>query len=203
MVRERTATCDRESMTTIRFPSYLGTVANMMPFVFGDRDTLPGPYASYAEIVELCAMTRGSTCYLTVHESWVPRGQTQRRGGVHTDGTSDGPWGGGWGSDSIYLASTDGDTLIWDTTLPASMVDCHGAPLVRLGEPSGSLSAGVLHRFTDRTPHAARPAATDHHRQFVRVVGPDIHGWYARHSTPNPVGVLPRAPIITADKFTA
>jgi hypothetical protein len=46
----------------------------------------------------------------------VRAGSTQRRGGIHTDGTNYAGWGG-WGGNmnggGIYLASTDGACRMW------------------------------------------------------------------------------------------
>ena len=44
-----------------------------------------------------------------------------------------------------------------------------------------------------------QPAA---HRKYFRLVTSDIGAWYQAHSTPNPNGIQPAAPIVTHNKFT-
>jgi hypothetical protein len=69
----------------IVFPEYRGLFLNMMPFIFGKVDSLPLSLHPYLGIIEKCDLEKGSTCYLTVHESVVQEGTTQRRPGVHTE----------------------------------------------------------------------------------------------------------------------
>lgn len=58
-----------------------------------------------------------------------------------------------------------------------------------------------LYHIGDHTPHESLPAKTKHMRQFFRLVGPDVGLWWKQHSTVNPLGVLPKAPIIETSKF--
>lgn len=186
------------------FPTPTGAVVNMMPIVMGDSDTLPVALRPYQPMIDACDLTPGDTVYLTVHESMVNKGATQRRAGVHTDGTSAGPWGGGsWGGSGIFMASTDGDCLAWDEHIPESEVDDHGALRVRPGTPGVRLEPNTLYRVTDRTPHEGIPASTQHYRQFFRLVGPDIFAWYSMHSTPSPFGVAPKCRVISTSKFAS
>lgn len=189
-------------MNKIQFPAPTGTIINMMPIIMGDHHTVPRSLAGYRWLIDACDLPLHSTVYLTVHESLVLKDTTQRRPGVHTDGTCAGQWGGGsWGEGGIFLASTDGDTAIWDTEVEASDVDAHGALKIAVpGTPRRTLP-GVMYRITDRTPHASIPARHTHYRQFFRLVGPDVHAWYAKHSTASPFGVMPKCPIITESKF--
>ncbi len=59
--------------------------------------------------------------------------------------------------------------------------------------------------LTDRTPHMALPVVHPTHRQFFRLVTKGVNVWYAKHSTPNPLGILPpeSVRIIEVDKFAA
>ena len=52
------------------------------------------------------------------------------------------------------------------------------------------------------TPAVPRELPTGIYRQYFRLVTSDIGVWYQAHSTPNPNGIQPDAPIITHDKFT-
>ena len=65
-----------------------------------------------------------------------------------------------------------------------------------------SMQAGELYWITDRTPHESRPLPNGGHRKYFRLVTGDIGAWYQAHSTPNPNGIQPDAPIVTHNKFT-
>jgi len=64
------------------------------------------------------------------------------------------------------------------------------------------IQAGELFWMTDRTPHESLPLPNGGARQFFRLVTSNIDTWYAEHSTPNPLGVLPEAKVVTYNKFT-
>ena len=71
------------------WPSPTGRHCNMMPFVMGDITSLPKDFRPYYPIVEECLQTlpkgeRERVGYLTVHESVVEKGASQRRPGLHT-----------------------------------------------------------------------------------------------------------------------
>ena len=60
----------------------------------------------------------------------------------------------------------------------------------------------ILHLH--RTPHESLPIKEGAFRQFFRLVTSQVSLWYADHSTPNPLGVLPDPDvtrIVTGDKF--
>ncbi len=190
----------------LTFPAYTGININMMPIVAGDPSSVPSWARQYDGVIAACRARGGDTVYLTVHESFVSAGRTQRRPGAHTDATSGGPWGGGWGGKKddgagIWMASTDGACLLWDEEVDATEVDGHGALLRAPRSIPTPAEPGVLYHMSDRTPHASVPSVASGRRQFFRLVGPKIHVWYARHSTPNPLGVPPRAPVVTTSKF--
>lgn len=79
----------------------------MMPFIMGDPSTLPVELHGYLPLITSCdSITPGKVAYLTVTEGRVQGGDTQRRGGIHTEGGIH-LFGGGWagrfggGSDDI------------------------------------------------------------------------------------------------------
>lgn len=185
----------------VQFPTQSNININMMPIVMGRPDSIPKQLHGYLPLLEHCRFVRGATVYLTVHESLVDAGATQRRPGVHTDGTSRLGWGGGsWGkSGGIYVASTDGDCRVWN--LDTDEVDEHGALLSKLPDTSKRMAPGEMRCISDTTPHASIPASRAHYRQFYRLVGPEIGGWFVQHSTANPLGVMPGAPVIEWSKF--
>ena len=51
----------------------------------------------------------------------------------------------------------------------------------------------------------AMPTEKGTHRQFFRLVTKGVNVWYAKHSTRNPLGIVPpeSVRIIEADKFAA
>lgn len=190
--------------TTVKFPEPQGININMMPFYVRDTyRSLPEYLHCYIPMIKKCYAGPGKA-YLTVTESWVEAGKSQRRPGMHTDGTSLGGWGGGsWGSnDGIFVASSTGGTRIWDCT--CYEVDQGGAllhPEAWRNDVSIILGAKELCKMTDRSPHEAPVAFVREYRQFFRLVSDGIFGWFSAHSTPNPYGILPNAPIIHENKF--
>jgi len=193
-----------QALHKVTFPDYQERHVNMMPFIMGDKSTLPEELHDYLPMIESTELPKsGSTAYLTIHESFVEEGKTQRRPGLHTDGTSTSGWGGGgWGgqkrSQGIYLASSDGHCNVWDCMRHDS--DEHGAISGIVGEGI-RMSANRMYWITDRTPHASVLRKHGGNRQFFRLVAGPIGVWWEKHSTPNPFGVQPKAVVLGGDKF--
>jgi len=137
----------------VSFPQPKGRNVNMMPFVLGDRTTLPEELHDYWPMIATCLETLPDeellrVGYLTVHESEVRAGASQRRGGLHTEGFvreacdasggGDGRclhaphwhrWGLGRAMDhgrfegGIFLASTLSDTTqLYNVRVPPTLV---------------------------------------------------------------------------------
>lgn len=217
------------SCGTVEFPEPTGRNVNMMPFIFGDRSSLPAELRCYHELIEACPYMGeevGRVGYLTVHEGFVQAGRTQRREGLHveTHGLNDGSasfspgdehsWGCGyfWARDNyeggIYLASNMADTsAVYDALVDKNVkgiIDKHGGceHLRRLLGPATMLKANQLIWMTDCTPHEALEQEADGYRQFFRVVTSQISHWYAQHSTPNPLVAVPdNVAIVNDSKF--
>lgn len=184
------------------FPAPIGSCVNMMPIVQGDESTVPAELRGYLPLIRAAAFKPGEVVYLTVTESRVTTGSSNRRPGIHTDATSQLGWGGGWGrNDGIYLASTDGGTRVWDDLVTAADVDKHGSLLSAPKGTSHQLAPSALYHINEYTPHESLPSVVDGHRSFFRLVGPQIGAWYAAHSTPSPFGVLPLCRVVTESKF--
>lgn len=186
----------------VRFPPPSGLNVNMLPFIMGDDDSLPGAVRPYLPIIRACSLTLGRHAYLSISESYVRKGETQRRPGVHTEATRSIGWGGGsWGGRvegaGVYMASTDGGCRAWDCEVEPTHAhgEC-GVPAMD-ATPMGPCA---LYWISDRTPHEAMPATRDGMRQWVRLVGDDIGGWWSMHSTTNPK-VAPNAPVLHGSKF--
>mmetsp|Transcript_26977 Transcript_26977/g.45998 ORF Transcript_26977/g.45998 Transcript_26977/m.45998 type:complete len:397 (-) Transcript_26977:185-1375(-) len=139
----------------VEFPKPSNRNVNMMPFIFGDKDSLPDDLQCYFPLIEKCPYMKddiGKVGYLTVHESYVDIGEAQRREGLHIESpgvfsdvdaksTAFTPgvehrWGMGvfWGPDrydgGIYMASSvKGTSKIWDALVDSTVpgiVDRHG-----------------------------------------------------------------------------
>lgn len=217
----------------VTFPKSRGLNINMMPFKLFDNATLPHIYHAYVSIINACRSkvlyNPDTIAYLTIHESDVAAGTTQRRPGIHIESPVISckenrivkcdindmeyrclAWGlGSWNDfpiGGIYMASSVANsTRVWASIIdnPEEVVDHHGG-LEHLREDLGEghfLDANELCWITDRTPHESVAIATDTHRQFFRLVVGKIDAWYSQHSTPNPFGVLPEAVIIDTNKF--
>ena len=116
----------------VEFPSPTDININMMPFIFGDDTTIPEQYRGYIPLIYNCwNVTNGSICYLTIEESLVKSGLSQRRPGLHIEtpgniqnihpkhrlGGGSNPrlcWGEGYMQDhcydGIYMASSVSDS---------------------------------------------------------------------------------------------
>jgi hypothetical protein len=218
------------SCGSVRFPEAEGRNVNMMPFVLGDKESLPEelhPY--YDSCITRCPVMAdeiGTVCYLTVAEGFVTASGTQRRGGLHVEAPGsycgkdshfvaglEHRWGCGVALQpdelhgGIFMASNmPGTCAVWNALVDTQTgaVDSHGGMdhLRPFLGPATKLSANELVWFTDKTPHEALPQEEDGYRQFFRVVTTGITLWFEDHSTPNPKCPLPdHIQIITGSKF--
>ena len=91
---------------------------------------------------------------------------------------------------------------LWDNVhveQPGRMGDCE-----HLRDSLGQgvlMQKGELWWLTDRCPHESLPIPAGTHRQFFRLVTNQVSVWFSKHSTPNPLGVLPDCQIVDVDKF--
>lgn len=208
-----------EKLTKVTFPEFSGVNCNMLPFILGNKQSLPLEFQQYYSMIEACNIEPemlGQVCYITVREGFIEKGQTQSTPGMHTEATK-APfgvyaWGGGvaWGCGSkgsqgrkegVYVASTDGSMVVINTQIPAEYLGVRGEVSdiftdVQKAEPS------TLYWLTDRTPHKATPVANSGNRQFFRLVTKNIGAWYSLHNTKNPLVSLPQAvQVIETNKF--
>ncbi len=195
-----------KQISVITFPKYQGNLnINMMPIIFGDNESIPKYLHGYIPLIEKCSgLEKGKLAYLTIHESFVKAKQSQRRPGIHTEGTSNGGWGGGsWGGieKGLYMASNDGSCRVWNTLATADKVDEHGALMSPIESSGELMNPNILYWMTDRTPHEALPVEKDTNRQFFRLVSNDVSFWWKQHSTENPLGIQPNCKILTHRKY--
>lgn len=198
----------------VTFPEPADVSVNMMPVIPGDPST--NPFPQYQGMIWRCSYDADRVWYLTINESLVRAGSSQRRGGVHIEapgpgrfggGSPGGGHGGGWGGgsssgglrDGIYMASNvAGSCRAWNVRVEDR--DPHGG----CERPEGQgvlLGAGELWWMTDHCPHEALPVDADTYRQFFRLIAPDVSLWYAQHNTPNPLGLEPGCPVTHESKF--
>merc|ERR550539_25868 len=219
------------SCGVILFPEPQDRNVNLMPFILGEKDSLPDHLQCYYDCIQHCPINKseiGSVCYLTVHESFVSAQSSQRRDGLHIEAPGkisssssavftpghEHHWGGGHFMSrdeyegGIYFASNISNTSIVynaliDKNVPG-IVDEHGSceHLRPFIGPGTRLEAGQLVWMTDRTPHEAVPQDEDGYRQFFRVVTSKVSHWFAEHSTVNPKVALPDDVIVVqGNKF--
>ena len=203
---------------------------NMLPLSRYDvANTLPKDLHRFLPLVDMClAMVdeAAEVVYLTVQESYVEEGETQRRPGLHIEspgtvlvselGTrrSSG-WGGGQLTTvlkgGIFVASSVADTCaIFANT---EVVGAGEGSVVGEGgscehlrayfkEQPVALRANEVVWMTDRTPHEAMPQKSKGWRTFFRLVVGEVGVWYAQHNTANPLCPLPDYVVVThGNKF--
>jgi len=90
----------------VTFPKQGELNVNMMPFIMGDKSSLPKELHGYWHMIQVCVKSlvksrdakadpSKQVGYLTVHESEVPEGEAQRRPGLHTEGFARAPYDSG------------------------------------------------------------------------------------------------------------
>ena len=83
-IKPRYLTCRQ----TIQFPVPQDLNINMMPFIIGDRDSIPIELLPWWPIItssRLDICHSGEIGYITIREGFIEAGQTQSRPGLHTD----------------------------------------------------------------------------------------------------------------------
>ena len=131
----------------VEFPTPTGRNVNMLPFVMGNKYSLPESLRPYYDpLIAMCPVTKdeyGKVVYLTVSEGFVDATKTQRRSGLHIEAASgisqhvggrllagtESNWGGGVSpylddaepdqyEGGLYMASNMSDTCeIWDALI--------------------------------------------------------------------------------------
>jgi hypothetical protein len=105
-------------------------------------------------------------------------------------------------ADAEADAETPATTAVYPALVerPEEVSDADGGveALRHLLGPPRLLRSNELCWLTDRTPHEALPyaGARPATRQFFRVVVGKVTVWFARHNTPNPLGVQPDRDIV-------
>lgn len=183
---------------TIHFPSPTGLKCVMMPFIQGDSASLPEIYRPYAEIINNNYLEKGEVGFLTIDESFVSAGKSQR--GYNSKGISrnvhievgrnenlnswGNPWGGGYKTlladeTMVLIANSISDTCrVWDAVEKRNTYDGDLSDYINdYPEASGLLmKAGQVAKISIFTPHECIAQSQSGYRQFFRIVGKGVTG---------------------------
>lgn len=187
-------------IVTIDFPQQTGIKCIMMPFVQGDISSLPDIYKPYKDIINNNYLEKGEIGFLTIDESFVEAGMSQRgynntgiKRNVHIEvGRTDSIncWGGvsTWGgkpktiledNTMVLIANSISDTCrIWDNKEMSFTKDGDlSAYIEKYPENTGLLlKAGEMAKISIFTPHECITQNESGVRQFFRIVGEGVKG---------------------------
>lgn len=195
----------------IEFPEFTGIRCLMMPFIQGDKNSLPNEYQSYSSIVKNNYFQKGEIGYLTIDESYVEANTSQRGYGknnnrnVHIEVgriNNINKWGGsssnGWGGKYNVLLEDNTEVLItnnisntcriWDVLETSNTYDGDLSDyLYKYPEETGLLlQSGELAKISIFTPHECIKQSQSSNRQFFRIVGKGVNG-REEYFTKNPL----------------
>jgi len=184
----------------IEFPEFTGVKCNMMPFIQGDSSSLPEVYQPYSKIINDNYLEKGERGLLTIHESFVDAGKSQRgyndkgiKRNVHIEvGRNEklACWGSApsWGGKAQTILDPDTMVLIansisntcrvWDTKEMAYTRDGDLSDYIaKYPENTGMLlNAGDVAKISIFTPHECVNQIKSGVRQFFRIVGKGVNG---------------------------
>ena len=187
----------------IEFPQVTGVKCNMMPFIQGDSSSLPDEYKSYSKIIDENYLEKGEIGYLTIDESFVNSGESQR--GYNSKGINrnvhievgryenKNRWGGSGGGSSwggrnqtlleddtmVLIANNISDTCrVWDNKELSYTDDGDLSEYIdRYPEHTGMmLKSGEVAKISIFTPHECITQKESGFRQFFRIVGKGVTG---------------------------
>ena len=191
------------------FPEPTGLQINMMPVRLDQESTWPPFCDGYARMMQQCNWNRSgraleeeghNVAYLTICETMVPVGTSQRRGGLHIESPSALLSCGqitkedmreceerqclAWGHGKLGPVPVDGcfmasnvsrSCAVWDAVIinPEDVTDRHGGLPEHMRRFLGEpkmLGMGELCWFTDRTPHESLPLCAPPDNPGAKVV---------------------------------
>ena len=183
----------------MQFPKFTGVKCHMMPFIQGKSGSLPKELQSYADIINSNYLEKGKIGFLTIDESFVEAGKSQRgyngvgiKRNVHVEvGRAQEVycWGGSsWGGKPNTLLDDDTEVLlansisntcrVWNTKEKSYTKDGDlSAYIDRYPENTGTLlKAGEVAKISIFTPHECVSQKESSQRQFLRIVGSGVKG---------------------------
>lgn len=184
---------------TIEFPEFTGVKCNMMPFIQGDSSSLPEIYQPYADIINANYLEHGEIGFLTIDESFVDAGESQRGfsslgsdRNVHIEVGSlpdnKSGWGNSWNRSGntlledntmVLIANSISDTCrVWDAHETSYTADGDLAEyLDKYPVETGQLmKSGEVTKISIFTPHECIDQSLSGNRQFFRIVGKGVTG---------------------------
>lgn len=188
-------------VNTIEFPAFTGIRCLMMPFIQGDSSSLPEQYKPYADIINSIYLEKGLIGHLTIDESYVTAGQSQRgynsagiKRNVHIEvGQREGYscWGGGgssWGGRANTILDDNTSVIIansvtatckyWNNMERRYTKDGDLSQYINdYPEYTGTImESGDVAWLSIFNPHECIPQRISGNRQFIRVVGNGVTG---------------------------
>jgi hypothetical protein len=186
----------------IQFPEFTGIKCNMMPFIQGDSASIPDEYKPYSSIIDSNFLEKGELGFLTIHESFVDHGKSQRGfnsfgidRNVHIEvGRNERAnyWGSGGGSSwgGGYKTTLDDDTMVlianslsntcrfWNTIEKSYTKDGDLSEYIdRYPEHTGiMMKSGEVAKISIFTPHECVNQRESGKRQFFRIIGKGVRG---------------------------
>lgn len=186
-------------INTIKFPKQQGLKCNMMPFIQGDSSSLPNKYKSYSKIIDENFLEKGEIGFLTIDESFVDIGKSQR--GYNSKGinrnvhievgrvNNRNRWGGNsWGdkentflddNTKVLIANNISDTCRYWNVLDKSYTKDGDLSeyIEKYPEHTGLLmKKGEVAKISIFTPHECIANNESSYRQFFRIVGKGVTG---------------------------
>lgn len=183
----------------IEFPEFTGIKCNMMPFIQGNSNSLPKEYKPYSSIIDSNFLEYGEIGFLTIDESYVEKGKSQRgfnsagiERNVHVEVGRFGDvyrWGGGgWHGKATTILLEDTKVLIsnsvsdtcrvWNSKEKSFTKDGDLSEYInKYPDSTGRLmKAGELAQIDILTPHECVTQSVSGLRQFFRIIGKGVIG---------------------------
>lgn len=196
-----------KNLGVVQLPIFTGTRIMMMPFLLEDVVSIPGEHAQWrgfvASILQKSGAPKVGTAYLTIDESLVEGGETQRRPGLHVDGIGpegkEGGWGGGggWGTNGMIVAASVAGCNVYAGNFngyPGANGDCSHLKDECNTKERILLDSNQAYWLGPMTVHEVFPMEKTTERQFVRISMPSTAPWYEGY-TENRNGIKPTGPI--------
>lgn len=185
-------------VSAIQFPEFTGIKCTMMPFIQGDASSLPEIYRPYSKIIDENYLEKGEIGLLTIHESFVDSGKSQR--GYNSTGANRNVhievgrnkelnrWGSSWGgkantiledSTMVLISNSISNTCrVWNAIEMSDTNDGDlSAYIDRYPESTGYLlGCGEVAKISIFTPHECVNQKSPGNRQFFRIVGKGVTG---------------------------
>ncbi len=173
-----------------------------MPFIQGDSRSLPDIYKPYSKIINENYLEKDEIGFLTIDESFVSGGRSQRgynshgvQRNVHIEvgrnenvnhwgGSGGSSWGGKYNTvledtTMVLIANSISHTCrVWDTKEMSYTADGDlSAYIEKYPEHTGQLlKSGEVAKISIFTPHECIVQQQSSDRQFFRIVGKGVKG---------------------------